>query len=45
MVRIALTFVIAAIGCIVVGYFVTKIVAAIVKMKSDFEREDGDGKQ
>ena len=41
MVRIAITFVIVAIGCVVVGFFITKIVAAVVKMKDDFEKENG----
>ena len=40
MVRIAIVFVIVAIGCAAVAFFMTKIVAAIVKMKEDFEKED-----
>jgi hypothetical protein len=40
MTRIALTFVIIAIGCVVVGYVITKIIAAIIKLKDDFEKED-----
>ena len=44
MIRIAITFVIIAIGCVVVGYFITKIVAAIVRMKNDFEKENGNDK-
>jgi len=39
MVRIAITFAIIAIACVVVGFVVTKIVAAIVKMKDDFEKK------
>lgn len=40
MVRIALTFVIIAVGCVAVGWIVTKIIAMVVKMKDDFDRED-----
>ena len=40
MVRIALTFVIIAIGCVLVGLIITKIIAAITKMKDDFDKED-----
>jgi len=40
MVRIALVFVIIAVGCVAVGWIITKIVASIAKMKDEF-KEDG----
>ena len=42
MERIAITFVIIAIGCAAVGFIITKIIAAIVKMKDDFNKENED---
>ena len=41
MARLALTFVIIAIGCVVVGLIITKIIAAVTKLKDDFDKEDG----
>jgi len=41
MVRLALIFVIIAIGCVVVGLIITKIIAAVTKLKDDFDKEDG----
>ena len=38
MIRLVLIFVIIAIGCVAVGLLITKIIAAIVKMKDDFEK-------
>ena len=40
MVRIAITFVIIAVGCVLVGLIITKIIAAITKLKDDFDKED-----
>ena len=40
MVRIAITFVIIAIGCVVVGWIITKIIAMVTKMKDDFDKEE-----
>ena len=40
MVRLTLVFVIIAVGCVVVGLIITKIIAAIVKMKDEFNEED-----
>ena len=40
MVRIAITFVIIAVGCVLVGLIITKIIAAVTKLKDDFDRED-----
>ena len=39
MVRIAVTFVIIAVGAVIVGFVITKIIAAVTRMKDDFERD------
>ncbi len=43
MIRIALLFVIIAIGCVVVGLVITKIISMIAKMNKDFDNR-GDEK-
>ena len=40
MVRIALVFVIIAVGAVLVGLAITKIIAAVSKLKDDFDKED-----
>ena len=40
MIRIVLTFVIVAVGGIVVAYFVTKIISAVMKLKDDYDKRN-----
>ena len=40
MIRIAITFVIIAVGCVLVGLIITKIIAAVLKLRDDFDKED-----
>jgi len=41
MVRLALVCVIIAVGCVLVGLIITKIIAAVTKLRDDFDKEDG----
>ena len=40
MIRLVLVFVIVAVGCVAVGLIVTKIIKAIMAIKTDFEKEE-----